>query len=197
MWVWKGVFLTGCFAPPEVRTCFLCHQSVSKTNKSTVEMRPWFWAPPGQCDCLKTNGCKCGKKTVLIVFWQMTLGISRDDAGAFVPECIASGVCEADPFVTIDAEGVGFLVRKSGAAGRSASADLSSSVCGEHGGDPASVAFFDSVGLNWVSCSPFRSRSLASCCKTHERWRHHNCRRRRKKLLKHVNKTLIWEAPEE
>mmetsp|Transcript_10443 Transcript_10443/g.15358 ORF Transcript_10443/g.15358 Transcript_10443/m.15358 type:complete len:955 (+) Transcript_10443:137-3001(+) len=87
---------------------------------------------------------------------QMTLGISRDDAGAFIPEYIASGICEADPFVTIDTEGVGFLIRKSAAAGRSASTDLSLSVCGEHGGDPASIAFFDNVGLNYVSCSPFR-----------------------------------------
>jgi len=87
---------------------------------------------------------------------QMTLGISRDDAGAFIPEYIEKGICEKDPFVTIDSEGVGFLVRKSAAAGRAVSEDLSLSVCGEHGGDPTSIEFFDAVGVNYVSCSPFR-----------------------------------------
>lgn len=87
---------------------------------------------------------------------QMTLGISRDDAGAFIPDYMKSGIYDKDPFVTIDEEGVGFLVRKSAADGRAASPDLSLSVCGEHGGDPASISFFDSVGLNYVSCSPFR-----------------------------------------
>jgi len=87
---------------------------------------------------------------------QMTLGISRDDAGGFIPNYIESGICEKDPFVTIDAEGVGFLVRKSASAGRAVSEDLSLSVCGEHGGDPTSIEFFDDVGLNYVSCSPFR-----------------------------------------
>jgi pyruvate,orthophosphate dikinase len=87
---------------------------------------------------------------------QMTLGISRDDAGAFIPDYIASGIYDKDPFVTIDEEGVGFLVRKSAADGRGVSPELSLSVCGEHGGDPTSISFFDSVGLNYVSCSPFR-----------------------------------------
>ena len=87
---------------------------------------------------------------------QMTLGISRDDAGGFIPAYMEQGIYEEDPFKTIDQEGVGFLVRKSAAAGRSVKPDLSLSVCGEHGGDPKSIAFFDSVGLDYVSCSPYR-----------------------------------------
>jgi pyruvate, orthophosphate dikinase len=87
---------------------------------------------------------------------QMTLGISRDDAGSFIPAYMEQGIYEEDPFKTIDQEGVGFLVRKSAAAGRSVKPDLSLSVCGEHGGDPKSIAFFDSVGLDYVSCSPYR-----------------------------------------
>jgi pyruvate, orthophosphate dikinase len=87
---------------------------------------------------------------------QMTLGISRDDAGSFIPEYLESGIYEKDPFVSIDEEGVGFLVRKSAADGRRVSPGLNLAVCGEHGGDPSSISFFDAVGLNYVSCSPFR-----------------------------------------
>ena len=87
---------------------------------------------------------------------QMTMGISRDDSGGFIPTYMEEGIFAEDPFKTIDEEGVGFLVRKSAAAGRSVKPDLSLSVCGEHGGDPKSIAFFDSVGLDYVSCSPFR-----------------------------------------
>ena len=87
---------------------------------------------------------------------QMTMGISRDDSGSFIPTYMEQGIYEEDPFKTIDEEGVGFLVRKSAAAGRSVKPNLSLSVCGEHGGDPKSIAFFDSVGLDYVSCSPFR-----------------------------------------
>lgn len=87
---------------------------------------------------------------------QMTMGISRDDSGSFIPTYMEQGIFDEDPFKTIDEEGVGFLVRKSAAAGRSVKPNLSLSVCGEHGGDPKSIAFFDSVGLDYVSCSPFR-----------------------------------------
>jgi pyruvate,orthophosphate dikinase len=87
---------------------------------------------------------------------QMTLGISRDDAGAFIPDYLQKGIYEKDPFVSVDEEGVGYLVRKSAKAGRSVKSDLSLSVCGEHGGDPTSIRFFDDVGLDYVSCSPFR-----------------------------------------
>lgn len=87
---------------------------------------------------------------------QMTMGISRDDAGGFIPKYIAEGIYETDPFRTIDVEGVGYLVKKSAAEGRSVNPSLSLSVCGEHGGDPKSISFFDEVGLDYVSCSPFR-----------------------------------------
>lgn len=87
---------------------------------------------------------------------QMTLGISRDDAGAFIPSYQAKGIFEEDPFKTIDEEGVGWLVRRSSVEGRKSNPQLSLSVCGEHGGDPSSISFFDKVGLDYVSCSPFR-----------------------------------------
>ena len=87
---------------------------------------------------------------------QMTMGISRDDAGEFISRYIEQGIYDKDPFKTIDEEGVGWLLHLSAAKGRSVNPDLSLSVCGEHGGDPASIKFFDKVGLDYVSCSPFR-----------------------------------------
>ena len=84
------------------------------------------------------------------------MGISRDDAGAFIPKYIAEGIYDQDPFQTIDTEGVGYLIKKSASDGRSVNPSLSLSVCGEHGGDPESIDFFDSAGLDYVSCSPFR-----------------------------------------
>lgn len=87
---------------------------------------------------------------------QMTMGISRDDAGVFLPKYLNMGILETEPFKTIDKDGVGWLVRLSAAKGRSANPNLSLSVCGEHGGDPASIEFFDEIGLDYVSCSPFR-----------------------------------------
>ncbi len=87
---------------------------------------------------------------------QMTLGISRDDAGEFIPKYNELGIFKKDPFKTIDADGVGWLLRLSAAKGRSVNPSLSLSVCGEHGGDAASIEFFDDVGLDYVSCSPFR-----------------------------------------
>jgi len=85
-------------------------------------------------------------------------GISRDDAGSFIPTYMDPevGIYDEDPFKTIDTEGVGYLVRHSSIKGRTANAALSLSVCGEHGGDPKSIEFFDNVGLDYVSCSPFR-----------------------------------------
>ncbi len=87
---------------------------------------------------------------------QMTLGFSRDDAGRFLPEYLATGMYEHDPFRSIDQKGVGLLVEMAVRKGRTAKPDLEIGVCGEHGGDPASVAFFHRVGLDYVSCSPFR-----------------------------------------
>ncbi|MEN5082686.1 pyruvate, phosphate dikinase [Bosea sp. TWI1241] len=87
---------------------------------------------------------------------QTTLGISRDDAGSFLGSYTARGLLEADPFVTIDQEGVGELVRLAAERGRKARPGIKLGICGEHGGDPASIGFCESVGLDYVSCSPFR-----------------------------------------
>ena len=87
---------------------------------------------------------------------QTALGISRDDAGTFLGTYRTKGVLEQDPFVTIDREGVGELVRIGVERGRKTRPDLKMGICGEHGGDPASVAFCHEVGLDYVSCSPFR-----------------------------------------
>jgi pyruvate, orthophosphate dikinase len=87
---------------------------------------------------------------------QMTFGYSRDDAGRFLPEYVAQKVLPCDPFQSLDTEGVGQLVRLACDLGRAARTDLHLGVCGEHGGDPDSIRFFDSVGLDYVSCSPYR-----------------------------------------
>jgi len=87
---------------------------------------------------------------------QTTLGLSRDDAGRFLRAYVDKGMIAHDPFVTLDIEGVGALVRMAATAGRGAKPGLKLGVCGEHGGDPASAAFFEEVGLDYVSCSPFR-----------------------------------------
>jgi pyruvate,orthophosphate dikinase len=87
---------------------------------------------------------------------QTTFGLSRDDAGRFLPEYVAAGVLPADPFQTLDVEGVGKLVDMATRLGRGVKADLKVGVCGEHGGDPRSVEFFHAVGLDYVSCSPSR-----------------------------------------
>src|SRR5262245_11065273 len=87
---------------------------------------------------------------------QTTFGISRDDAASFLGIYTAKGILAADPFVTIDREGVGELVRIASERGRKVRHDLKLGICGEHGGDAASVAFCHEVGLDYVSCSPFR-----------------------------------------
>jgi pyruvate,orthophosphate dikinase len=87
---------------------------------------------------------------------QTTLGLSRDDAGSFLPEYVEKGLLPQDPFVSIDREGVGALVRMGVEKGRAAKPDLKLGICGEHGGDPLSISFFEEVGLDYVSCSPFR-----------------------------------------
>ncbi|MBO1359855.1 pyruvate, phosphate dikinase [Acetobacter sacchari] len=87
---------------------------------------------------------------------QTTLGLSRDDAGSFLPYYVDHGLLPKDPFVSIDREGVGGLVRLGAESGRSTKPSLKLGVCGEHGGDPDSIAFFEQVGLDYVSCSPFR-----------------------------------------
>ncbi|MCW5719203.1 MAG: pyruvate, phosphate dikinase [Bauldia sp.] len=87
---------------------------------------------------------------------QTTLGISRDDSAAFLGRYARAGILARDPFVTIDRDGVGELVRIGVERGRAARPDLILGACGEHGGDPASIAFFAEVGLDYVSSSPFR-----------------------------------------
>jgi pyruvate,orthophosphate dikinase len=87
---------------------------------------------------------------------QMAYALSRDDAGNFLGEYVDGGLIEADPFVSIDAEGIGQLVQLGAERGRSTRPGLKLGVCGEHGGDPASVRFFAGVGLDYVSCSPYR-----------------------------------------
>ena len=87
---------------------------------------------------------------------QTCFGFSRDDAGSFLDDYYAKGVLANDPFVTIDQEGVGELVRIGVERGRAARPGMKMGICGEHGGDPASVAFCQEVGLDYVSCSPYR-----------------------------------------
>ena len=87
---------------------------------------------------------------------QTTFGISRDDAASFLGIYTSKGILASDPFVSIDRDGVGELVRIAVARGRKVRKDLKLGICGEHGGDPASVAFCNEVGLDYVSCSPFR-----------------------------------------
>ena len=88
---------------------------------------------------------------------QMTFGFSRDDVEAkMMPAYVEQGLLPGDPFDSIDTEGVGGLVRLGVERGRSVKRRLKIGVCGEHGGDPASIEFFASVGLDYVSCSPFR-----------------------------------------
>jgi pyruvate,orthophosphate dikinase len=87
---------------------------------------------------------------------QTAFGLSRDDAGKFLPQYVDKGILPKDPFVSIDVEGVGELVRIAAEKGRHTKNDLKMGICGEHGGDPASIAFCEEVGLDYVSCSPYR-----------------------------------------
>ena len=87
----------------------------------------------------------------------MTFGYSRDDAeGGFLLEYVERGILPANPFQTLDTEGVGQLMRIAVSEGRAGRPDLKIGICGEHGGDPASIAFCHSIGLDYVSCSPYR-----------------------------------------
>ena len=87
---------------------------------------------------------------------QMTFGFSRDDVGAFMGDYLGNKILDSDPFQTIDTKAVGKLVEYGVQGGRSKRPDLKCGICGEHGGDPDSVAFFNKIGLDYVSCSPFR-----------------------------------------
>ncbi len=87
---------------------------------------------------------------------QMTFGYSRDDSGTFLPEYVDKGILEDDPFRVLDQTGVGQLVQMAAEKGKKARKDLKLGICGEHGGEPSSIDFCHRVGLNYVSCSPFR-----------------------------------------
>jgi len=87
---------------------------------------------------------------------QMTFGFSRDDVSTFMGDYLGNKILDADPFKTLDTKAVGRLVEMAVSAGRSTRANLKCGICGEHGGDPASVKFCHKIGLNYVSCSPFR-----------------------------------------
>ena len=87
---------------------------------------------------------------------QMTLGLSRDDSGKFLDAYLKAEIFAADPFQSLDQTGVGELVRIAVERGRESRADIKLGICGEHGGDPASVGFCERAGLDYVSCSPYR-----------------------------------------
>ncbi len=87
---------------------------------------------------------------------QTTWGLSRDDAGRFLPYYLEHNILEDDPFQVLDIGGVGKLIQMACELGRKTRQDLKLGICGEHGGEPRSVAFFDALGMNYVSCSPYR-----------------------------------------
>ena len=87
---------------------------------------------------------------------QMTCGFSRDDAASFLGKYVDKGIYERDPFQTIDQEGVGKLMKLCVEKARSVKKDMEFGICGEHGGDPSSVEFCHRIGMNDVSCSPYR-----------------------------------------
>jgi pyruvate, orthophosphate dikinase len=87
---------------------------------------------------------------------QTTFGISRDDAASFIETYIRKGIVKIDPLVSLDVEGVGELIRLASSKGKQQRPDIKLGICGEHGGDPASIAFCEDAGLDYVSCSPFR-----------------------------------------
>ena len=87
---------------------------------------------------------------------QTTYGLSRDDSGTFLGDYLAQGIFQTDPFVSLDPDGVGELVQIAADRGRKTRPGIKLGICGEHGGDPASIVFCEKVGLDYVSCSPFR-----------------------------------------
>ena len=103
---------------------------------------------------------------------QCTMGLSRDDAGKFLPAYVESGILAKDPFVTLDVDGVGALVKLAVERGRATKKNLKLGICGEHGGDPDSIRFFREARLDYVSCSPFRvtiARLAAAQAEVHAR----------------------------
>ena len=103
---------------------------------------------------------------------QMTFGFSRDDTGKFLDSYYKAKIYESDPFARLDQTGVGRLVELAVKEGRATRPELKCGICGEHGGDPSSVEFCHKVGLNYVSCSPFRvpiARLAAAQAALHEK----------------------------
>ena len=86
----------------------------------------------------------------------MTFGFSRDDAGKFLPSYYANKIYESDPFARLDTTGVGMLMEMAVNKGKATRPNIHCGICGEHGGDPSSIEFCHKIGLNYVSCSPFR-----------------------------------------
>jgi pyruvate,orthophosphate dikinase len=86
----------------------------------------------------------------------MTYGFSRDDTASLIADYVDAGILENDPFKSIDVNGVGRLMKYAAKYGRKAKPDLKLGICGEHGGDPKSIEFCNKIGLNYVSCSPYR-----------------------------------------
>ena len=87
---------------------------------------------------------------------QTTLGVSRDDAGRYLPLYVQQNIYQRDPFEAIDREGVGYLMKLAVEKGQETRKDIKLGICGEHGGEPSSVEFCHQIGLNYVSCSPYR-----------------------------------------
>lgn len=87
---------------------------------------------------------------------QMGFGFSRDDTGSIIKEYVAKGILENDPFQSLDPVGIGKLVKTAVELGKKTRPNIKLGICGEHGGDPASIFFCHEIGLNYVSCSPFR-----------------------------------------
>ena len=86
----------------------------------------------------------------------MTMAISRDDAASFLPNYVAKGLLVSDPFMHLDEEGVGALIQIAVKGVQESGCDVKIGLCGEHGGDPNSIRFLNEIGLNYVSCSPYR-----------------------------------------
>lgn len=86
----------------------------------------------------------------------MGFGFSRDDTGSLIKEYVDRGILEEDPFQSLDQKGIGKLMKTAAEGGKKARANIKLGICGEHGGDPKTVRFCHSIGLNYVSCSPFR-----------------------------------------
>lgn len=129
---------------------------------------------------------------------QMTFGFSRDDAGKFLGDYYDKHIYESDPFAHVDQNGVGVLIKMASNSGRATRKNIHLGVCGEHGGDPASIEFFQRVGLDYVSCSPFRvplARLAAAQAAIHVDAEKKAERKSAKALKKPLKKTVTQKAP--